>query len=65
VEVIKTLFQEAPSEWKKALTVAGAAGIGNAAILGIINRGASIASSATPLLAFRLFILFALCMLAF
>ena len=65
MEVIKTLFQEAPSEWKKALTVAGAAGIGNAAILGIINRGASIASSATPLLAFRLFILFALCMLAF
>jgi putative ATP-binding cassette transporter len=65
MEVIKILFRESPSEWKRALFVAAAAGVGNAAILGIINRGASVASSASPLLAFRLVILFALCMLAF
>lgn len=65
MEVVRILFEESPSEWKRALTVAAAAGVGNAAILGIINRGASIASSASPLLSFRLVILFALCMLAF
>lgn len=65
MEVIRLLFRDSPSEWKRALLVAAAAGVANAAILGIINRGASVASSASPLQAFRLVILFGLCMLAF
>ena len=45
--------------------VAGIAGVGNAAILGIINRSASLASADSSLLNFRLLVLFGLCMLAF
>lgn len=41
------------------------AGVGNAAILGIINRGAAVASSGSTFLSFRLLLLFALCILAF
>ncbi len=47
------------------MIVAAVAGVGNAAILGIINRSASLASEDSGLLSFRLLVLFGLCMLAF
>jgi putative pyoverdin transport system ATP-binding/permease protein len=65
VQVIRLLLRESPDAWRRALIVAGIAGIGNAAILGIINRSASVASVDSGLLNFRLLVLFGLCMLAF
>jgi putative ATP-binding cassette transporter len=65
MEVAQLLLRESPAAWRRALIVAGVAGVGNAAILGIINRSASLASAQSGLLNFRLLILFGLCMLAF
>lgn len=65
MKVIQLLMRDSPEAWRRALIVAGVAGVGNAAILGIINRSASLASSDSSLLNFRLLLLFALCMLAF
>jgi putative pyoverdin transport system ATP-binding/permease protein len=65
VQVIPLLLRESPEAWKRALVVAGIAGVGNAAILGIINRSASLASSDSNMLNLRLLLLFAMCMLAF
>jgi putative ATP-binding cassette transporter len=65
VQVIHLLMRESPDAWRRALIVAGIAGVGNAAILGIINRAASLASTDSSMLNFRLLLLFGLCMLAF
>jgi putative pyoverdin transport system ATP-binding/permease protein len=65
MQIVKMLLRESPEAWKRALTVAGVAGVGNAAILGIINRSASLASADSSLLNLRLLLLFALCMTAF
>jgi putative ATP-binding cassette transporter len=65
VDVIKVLLRESPDAWRRALVVAGLAGLGNAAILAVINKGASLASSNVNLLNLRLLLLFGLCMLAF
>jgi len=65
VEVVQILFRESPEAWKRALLVAGIAGIGNASILGIINRGANLASTDSSLVNFRLLLLFGFAMLAF
>jgi putative pyoverdin transport system ATP-binding/permease protein len=65
VDVIKVLLREAPDAWRRALVVAGLAGLGNAAILAVINRGAALASSDLNLVNVRLLALFGLCMLAF
>jgi putative ATP-binding cassette transporter len=65
VQVVQLLLRESPDAWRRALIVAGIAGVGNAAILGIINRSASLASKDSSMLNFRLLLLFALCMLAF
>jgi putative ATP-binding cassette transporter len=65
LEVIETLFREAPEAWKRTLVVAGIAGVGNAAILGIINRGANIGSTDSSLVNLRLLLLFGFAMLAF
>lgn len=59
------LFREAPEAWKRTFVVAGIAGVGNAAILGIINRGANIASTDSSLGNLRLLLLFGFAMLAF
>jgi len=65
MDVIRLLLRENPEEWKRALTVAALAGLANAAILAIINRGAAIASSDSGLVNFRLLLLFAICMTGF
>jgi putative ATP-binding cassette transporter len=65
VDVIRTLYRESPEAWKRTLAVAGAAGVANAAILAIINRGASLASSDGGQLGLRLVVLFFLAMLGF
>jgi len=65
LEIIQVLFRESPQAWRRALLLAGLAGVGNAAILGIINRGAVLASSGGAFLGLRLLLMFALCMLAF
>jgi len=65
VHVVQLLMREAPDAWRRSLIVAGIAGVGNAAILGIINRSASLASADSSLLNFRLLLLCALCLLAF
>lgn len=65
MEVIQVLLRESPQAWRRALIVAGLAGVANAAILGIINRGASLASSSGTFLSLRLLLLFAMCILAF
>ena len=65
MQVVQLLLRESPDAWRRALIVAGIAGVGNAAILGIINRSASLASADSGLLNFRLLLLFGLCMLAF
>jgi putative pyoverdin transport system ATP-binding/permease protein len=64
-QLVQLLLQESPDAWRRALIVAGVAGVGNAAILGIINRSASLASADSGMLNFRLLVLFGLCMLAF
>ena len=65
MQVVQVLLRESPDAWRRTLIVAGIAGVGNAAILGIINRSASLASTDSSLLNFRLLLLFGLCMLAF
>jgi len=65
MNVVQLLLRESPDAWRRALLVAGIAGVGNAAILGIINRSASLASADSDLLNLRLLVLFGLCMLAF
>jgi putative pyoverdin transport system ATP-binding/permease protein len=65
VEIIQVLLRESPRAWRRALVLAALAGLGNAAILGIINRGATLASSGGSFLSLRLLLLFALCMIAF
>ena len=65
MQVVRLLLHESPEAWKRVLIVAGIAGVGNAAILGVINRSASLASSDSTLASFRLLLLFAICMLAF
>jgi putative ATP-binding cassette transporter len=65
VRVIQLLLRESPDVWRRVLIVAGIAGVGNAAILGIINRSAALASTDSDLASFRLLLLFAMCMLAF
>lgn len=65
MEIIQVLLRESPQAWRRALIVAGLAGVANAAILGIINRGASLASSTGTFLSLRLLLLFAMCILAF
>ena len=65
MQVVQILLKESPDAWRRALIVAGIAGVGNAVILGIINRSASLASADSSLLNLRLLLLFGLCMLAF
>ncbi len=65
MDVIRLLLKENPEAWKRALLVAGLAGLANAAILAIINRGAAIASLDTGLGNFRLLLLFAICLAGF
>jgi putative ATP-binding cassette transporter len=63
--MVQLLLRESPDAWRRTLIVAAVAGVGNAAILGIINHSASLASADSGLLNFRLLVLFGLCMLAF
>jgi putative ATP-binding cassette transporter len=65
VQVVQLLLRESPEAWRRVLIVAGIAGVGNAAILGIINRSASLASPDGNPLNLGLMLLFGLCMLAF
>ena len=65
MEVIKAIIREHPDEWRRALIIAGIAGIGNAAILGLINRGAALASEDSSLIGLRLLMLFGFCMVVF
>jgi cyclic peptide transporter len=65
VEVVQILLRESPEAWKRALLVAGIAGVGNASILAIINRGADLASADSDLVGLRLLLLFGFAMLAF
>jgi len=65
MQVVQLLLREYPDAWKRALIVAGIAGVGNAAILGIINRAASMASADSSMLNLRLLVLFGFCMVAF
>jgi putative ATP-binding cassette transporter len=65
MDVIKAILREYPDAWRRALIVAGLAGVANAAILGLINRGAAIASTDNGAVGLRLLTLFGFCMLAF
>lgn len=65
MQVVQLLLQESPEAWKRALVIAGIAGIANAAILGIINKGASLASAHGGLVSLRLLLLFGFCLLTF
>jgi putative ATP-binding cassette transporter len=65
MEVIKAIIREHPDAWRRALTIAGIAGIANAAILGLINRGAALASEDSSLIGLRLLMLFGFCMVLF
>lgn len=65
MDVIRLLWRDNPEAWKRALTVAALAGLANAAILAIINRGAAIASTDTGVENFRLLLLFLICMVGF
>ncbi len=65
MDVIRAILREHPDPWRRALLVAGGAGIANAAILGLINRGAAIASTDNGDVGLRLVVLFAICMIAF
>jgi putative ATP-binding cassette transporter len=59
------LYRESPDAWRRTLLVAGTAGVANASILAIINRGATAASADPGLAGLRLVLLFGFCMLAF
>jgi putative ATP-binding cassette transporter len=63
--VIKAIIREHPDAWRRALVIAGIAGIANAAILGLINRGAALASEDSSLIGLRLLMLFGFCMVMF
>jgi putative ATP-binding cassette transporter len=65
MDVVRTILREHPDEWRRALLVAGLAGVGNAAILGLINRGAAVAATDGGAIGLRLLMLFGFCMLAF
>jgi putative pyoverdin transport system ATP-binding/permease protein len=65
MDVIKAIIREHPDAWRRALVIAGIAGIGNAAILGLINRGAALASEDSSLVGLRLLMLFGFCMVIF
>jgi putative pyoverdin transport system ATP-binding/permease protein len=65
MEVVKAIIREHPDAWRRALTIAGIAGIANAAILGLINRGAALASEDSSLVGLRLLMLFGFCMVMF
>jgi putative ATP-binding cassette transporter len=65
MEVIKAIIREHPDAWRRALVIAGIAGIANAAILGLINRGAALASEDSSLIGLRLLMLFGFCMVMF
>lgn len=65
MEVIKAIIREHPDAWRRALVIAGIAGIANAAILGLINRGAALASEDSSLVGLRLLMLFGFCMVMF
>lgn len=65
MDVIRAILREHPEPWRRALLVAGGAGIANAAILGLINRGAAIAASDNGDVGLRLVVMFAVCMVAF
>ena len=65
MQVVQHLLREHPEAWRRALIVAGLAGVGNAAILGIINRAASLSSTDSSLLNLRLLLLFGMSMFAF
>jgi putative ATP-binding cassette transporter len=65
VDVIRTLYRESPEAWRRTLLVAGVAGLANASILAVINRGAATASGEPGLAGLRLLLLFGLSMLAF
>ncbi len=65
MEVVKAIIREHPDAWRRALVIAGIAGIANAAILGLINRGAALASEDSSLVGLRLLMLFGFCMVVF
>jgi putative pyoverdin transport system ATP-binding/permease protein len=65
MEVVKAIIREHPDAWRRALTIAGIAGVANAAILGLINRGAALASADSSLIGLRLLMLFGFCMVMF
>jgi putative ATP-binding cassette transporter len=65
MDVIRAILREHPDPWRRALLVAGGAGIANAAILGLINRGAAIASTDNGDVGLRLVVMFAFCMVVF
>jgi putative pyoverdin transport system ATP-binding/permease protein len=65
MEVVKAIIREHPDAWRRALVIAGIAGIANAAILGLINRGATLASEDSSLVGLRLLMLFGFCMVMF
>lgn len=65
MDFIRVLLRESPDAWRRTLIVAGVAGLGNAAILAIINRGAAAASGDGGGIGARLLLLFLLCMAAF
>ena len=65
MEVVKAIIREHPDAWRRALVIAGIAGVGNAAILGLINRGAALASEDSSLVGLRLLMLFGFCMVIF
>jgi putative ATP-binding cassette transporter len=65
MDVIKAILREHPDAWRRALLVAGLAGVANATILGLINRGASVAATDDGQVGFRLLLLFSFAMLVF
>jgi putative pyoverdin transport system ATP-binding/permease protein len=65
MDVIKAILREHPEAWRRALLIAGLAGVANAAILGLINRGAAVAATDNGLIGMRLLLMFFFCMFAF
>lgn len=65
MDAIKAILREHPDAWRRALLIAGIAGVANAAILGLINRGAALVSEDSSAVGFRLLLLFGCCMLVF
>ena len=63
--IVQLLYNESPDAWRRILYVAGLAGIGNAAVLGIINKGAAMASDQGGMAGLRLLALFGLAIVAY